>query len=90
MIRYEDFVLNLNETLNSMYEHFGEIPHPFVYKRLLGLMHSSPDIKEKPYSQQRINGTASVYKWMDKVPRSDQIKMTEICRDVLENLNYDF
>ena len=86
MVRYEDYILDVNTTLNKMYAHFGEEPPASVYSALMDLMHSDKD--GHGFSQARTNATASLYKWLEKNSDDTIEAMTDNCKDVLLELGY--
>ena len=86
MIRYEDYILNVNETLQKMYTHFDEIPPPMIYTKLMDLMHGSKN--NGAFGQTRINATASLYGWIKKNSLAKVEAMTKNCKDVLLALGY--
>ena len=85
-IRYEDYILNVNQTLHKMYSHFDEIPPKIIYTQLMNLMHG--ERSGGAFNQNRKNATASLYKWITVNSASKVESMTSNCRDVLLALGY--
>ena len=62
MIQYEDYVDNVNRTLNSMYDHIDEeVPAP-VYHSLTGYMHAR--YNGKGHDQHRTNASERKTHWV--------------------------
>ena len=86
MVRYEDYITNVNETLNKMYSHLDEVAPPSIYSRLMSLMHSEHE--GQGFHQNRQNATDSLYKWIKKNTKEQIEAMTLTCKDVLVELGY--
>ena len=86
MVRYEDYIPNINTTLHRMYGLLGEVPPLDVQASLMELTHSKKDGPSN--RQERVNGTASLYNWASSTPKTVIAKMTESCKDVLQRLGY--
>ena len=85
-VRYEDYIVNPNETLYRMYSHFEEVPPPIIYQGLMKLMHSK--ISGGPFQQTRLNATESLHQWTKLNSEQVNKAMTENCKDVLYFLGY--
>ena len=81
LVRYEDYILDVQKTVNNMYGHFNEKPPLAVYQGLEKLMHSN--VTGDAYHQTRQNATASLYKWTKSHSKEVINAMTENCKDVL-------
>ena len=89
-IRYEDYILNVNQTLQKIYSHVNEVPPTTVYQDLMKLMYSKSKIWQRygNYQQNRQNASDSLYKWIkfNSFPKIEG--MTSTCMDVLQALGY--
>ena len=87
MIQYEDYVDNVDRTLNSMYDHIDEeVPAP-VYHSLMEYMHAG--YNGAGHDQHRTNASESKTHWIKHTKMGDVRAMNKECWDVLSMLGYD-
>ena len=87
MIQYEDYVDNMNRTLNNMYDHMDEeVPAP-VYHSLMRYMHAR--YNGHGHDQHRTNASECKTHWMKHTKMEDVRAMNKECFDVLSMLGYE-
>ena len=88
LVRYEDYILDVNGTLNEMYNHFHETPPSVVYQSLINFMYANDGKDGGTLSQKRKNAKISLVKWAHSNTPEEIQGMTKNCIDVLEALGY--
>ena len=87
LVRYEDFVLDINATIKAMYNHIEEEPPEVVYRTLNKMLfsgHRDPNV----YSVWRKNATDSLLKWTKAYSQSEIQAVNMHCKAVLSELGY--
>lgn len=87
-VRYEDLVRYPVDTVTRMFQYFGRsLKRESLERWLRTVFHAKDD--NGMYGVERKKGSAHISKWRSLVTDKDRLAMTEHCRSVLEELQYE-
>ena len=88
-LRYEDYIADVNGTLETIYAHIHERPPAAVYQTMASYMGGDKK-KEQVQSQNRADPMKHLTHWADSCKEEEIVGMNKACADVLDTFNYTF